>query len=73
MLFCAMYHKSRNPAATWEVIEESIEQAKLTGITHMFILGDLNDDVQKPRSKLLSVCNDCHLIQLITEPPMKTW
>ena len=67
-LVCAIYREPRSPVAHWDLIEDSIEQAKLTGIDHIFILGDLNEDVLKPNSKISSLCNDFHLTQLLTEP-----
>ena len=52
VLICAMYREPRSKIETWDLIETSIEQAKLTGIQTLFILGDLNEDMMKPNNKL---------------------
>lgn len=66
-LFCSIYREPRSKAKTWELFEESLEQAKLTGIHRIFVLGDLNDDYQKTQSKLRKICDEYHLTQVIKE------
>ena len=71
ILIGVFYREPRSRKAYWDKIEESIEQAKLTGIPDLFIMGDLNDNQLQPRSKLLKMSKEFHLEQLIKEPTHK--
>jgi hypothetical protein len=55
----------------WEVIEQSIDLAASTNITHMVITGDFNDNllaVKRHNSRMGQLINRFNLTQLITEP-----
>ena len=68
MLVGVIYREPRSKVEYWDKVEEALEQAKLQGIPDIIVMGDLNDDQLRPKSKLKKLCNEYHLEQIITEP-----
>jgi hypothetical protein len=68
ILVAAMYRPLNANVEYWNLIEESINQAKQANIPNMFILGDLNCNVQTPNNRLEIILSNFHFTQIITEP-----
>jgi hypothetical protein len=68
ILVGVFYRPPNAPVEQWNLIEESLDQAKQTGIQSIFILGDLNCDFQVPGNRLEGILSTRHFTQLIQEP-----
>ena len=72
LLVCAMYRPPKSSVEYWNLIEDSITEAKSTNIRNIFILGDLNDNQLTQNSKLSKILTNMHMYQLITQPTYET-
>ena len=62
-----IYRHPKAPAASFNYILDSFKNVILRN-KPIFILGDFNDDLQKPDNKMSKLVNNLKLLQLITEP-----
>ena len=67
-LFCSMYRPPKKPIFYWDLIDQSLENARSTGINHIFLLGDLNCNQLQPNNKLSTIFAKYNLTQQIKVP-----
>ena len=67
-LFCSMYRPPNTNVNYWNLIDESLEKARNSGIDHQFLLGDLNSDQFKRRNRLQLLLEKYNFTQLIRDP-----
>jgi hypothetical protein len=72
ILIGCMYRPPNAPAAYWNKVEASLEQAKSTGTNHIFLLGDLNCNMFTKGNKLHQILDDLHMTQLIDDTTHRT-
>jgi exonuclease III len=72
ILICCMYRPPNALAGYWNKVEASLEQAKSTGINHIFLLGDLNCNMFVKGNTLNQILEDMHMTQLINDSTHRT-
>ena len=64
-LICALYRPPSSKVNYWTLIDESIQGAKMTNISNIFIMGDINEDQMQANSRFRRILERNHLVQLI--------
>ena len=67
-LISCTYRPPNSNREYWEKIEESLEQARSSTHTNIFMLGDYNCDQFEPNNKIAKIFNDNNITQLIKKP-----
>jgi hypothetical protein len=67
-----MYRPPNSRATYWDLVNDSLENAKLTTINNIYLLGDLNCDQMVTDNKLNQLLDNYHFDQLIKQPTHMT-
>jgi hypothetical protein len=72
LLVGVMYRPPNSKVEMWSKIEEALEQAKMAGPKHIFLMGDMNCDMNKKGNRLEEILDTMHMTQLITDITHRT-